>query len=222
MIAAVFKIVHEKRPLPQNLLFSLLILVFFMLSLAGGSRGEVIVCLFTIVAILSRSLKSFLLGSVCLGFVVIAMNLLIGDFERFEMFPTVWRLLYLIETSNLGSRDELLMQSLSLLVENPRCAIVGCGINYFQEYYSYDFGKYPHNWAAEFVVSFGLILFIAVIALAATFIIRNYNRVFEQRKILDDLVAILLRSCSQKRKHFGTSPTLWQLFTSLVFRKRAR
>ena len=82
----------------------------------------------------------------------------------FKLIPSIDELLIvrrfakLFETGIFGSRDILLGQSIDLLKEQTVCSVIGCGFNYFQVYYDYNFGLYPHNIFAELLITFGIFL----------------------------------------------------------------
>ncbi|WP_286908296.1 hypothetical protein [Roseovarius sp.] len=55
-----------------------------------------------------------------------------------------------------GLRDQLLAESMGLLGDKSICLALGCGFSYFQHYYGYAYGLYPHNQLVELVIVFGL------------------------------------------------------------------
>ena len=63
------------------------------------------------------------------------------------------------------------------LIASDSNLITGNGFNYFQHYYGYDFGLYPHNLLIEIVISFGVIgVILSAGSLAGFFLsTRNMN-----------------------------------------------
>lgn len=78
---------------------------------------------------------------------------------------------------NLGGRDVLAAQSTDLLAENPVCLAVGCGFGFFQRYYGYEYGMYPHNVLLESAIVWGVpavvLVFAAVVVGVAVSLKRN-------------------------------------------------
>jgi hypothetical protein len=68
-----------------------------------------------------------------------------------------------LDESNLGMRDILFYQSIELVSNEIPCMLIGCGLNYFQNYYGHEFGMYPHNYLSESIISFGLFITIGMI-----------------------------------------------------------
>src|SRR5690606_22950653 len=63
-------------------------------------------------------------------------------------------------------RDVLLGQAFYLLANEPQCLLIGCGIGYFQDYWNYPLGMYPHNLFLESIISFGAVLTLLALSLA--------------------------------------------------------
>jgi hypothetical protein len=84
---------------------------------------------------------------------------------------------YLLFEGDLSSRDSLFGQVLDLLANQPSCILFGCGPGFFQRYYGYDFGYYPHNSIAEASVIYGLPLLIVGLAFAAHGFVKYYKKV---------------------------------------------
>jgi hypothetical protein len=53
-------------------------------------------------------------------------------------------------------RDILFSQSIDLLQTEARCTFFGCGFAFFQHYFEYDYGSYPHNSILEATITWGL------------------------------------------------------------------
>ena len=88
----------------------------------------------------------------------LAFWLSLNLFKSLDEFLIVKRFLFLFNTGTLGVREILLSQSIDLLKEQTVCSVIGCGFNYFQVYYDYNFGMYPHNIFAELLITFGIFL----------------------------------------------------------------
>lgn len=129
------------------------VLLFLMLSMLGGGRGESLAALGVVVLLFARKI-----------WLAVVLMSLVGLFYYFGVdlikglesdFLFIKRFLVLFE-GNLSSRDFLLWQGYELLREKPQCLLIGCGFGYFQKYYQYGFEYYPHNVLVESVISFGL------------------------------------------------------------------
>jgi len=68
---------------------------------------------------------------------------------------------------DLGSRDVLFYQAIDLLFDNTGCMVFGCGFEFFQKYYGYESGMYPHNVLVEFIVVYGFPFFFVFFAFVA-------------------------------------------------------
>lgn len=108
------------------------------------------------------------------------MIILIGNinFEDLLVFRRFEKFLF---DGYLGLRDELIYLSLNLLYNEPKCLVLGCGFNFFQDYYGFNYGMYPHNVIIEFVITYGL--FISIIIFSLVFIGLK-NIIFSKTKIL--------------------------------------
>jgi len=184
VVATVFKISNEKISIQYKIFLALLAFVFFILSLSGGARGEVLSCLVVVIILASRKVTHLIFGLLSVIGLFIGMNAIIGDLETWTQLPTIWRLLWAYEHSNWGGRDTAAVQALLLLAENPSCLFFGCGLLHYQDYYGYEFGGYPHNWVIEFVISFGAIIFILLSLSIFTFVFRNYKNFSINEKFL--------------------------------------
>lgn len=155
-----------------RLLYVLLAVLFLLFCLLGGARGE---SLFALVLVMGVALHAFglralapvLLVALC-AYILVDDWLWLDDFVVFRRYSVT-----LAETvgdglaaggigidadRKWGGRRVLLEQSLSLLRDVPTCLVTGCGFGYFQSYYGYPTGLYPHNEVIEAVIVYGLIL----------------------------------------------------------------
>lgn len=145
-------------------LFWLFVSLFFLvLTVFGGARGDLLVALVVIFAVEIRkpSLFRFVVAGAVLT-VGIAYVIQQGLWQDILVFN---RFLYLFETGTLGERDRLVWDSFALMADEPICIVIGCGYNYFQLYYGYEFGLYPHNVFMELIITYGLIVTLPLIVM---------------------------------------------------------
>lgn len=139
---AVFKI---------KLILYLFASIFMFLSFLGGARGDsvfafVLICIYLVYKYHVRFIILMIFISAMMYFTVNSW-LFLEDFVIFER---------LADRGDYGMRDILLNQVYDLLILEPRCIFIGCGFGYFQTFYGYEAGLYPHNFIAESLVIFGL------------------------------------------------------------------
>jgi len=137
-------------------------LIMLASSIIGGGRGDVIASVFMV--------------SVCLvlhyprSVIVLAPIFLVGGMFYVGLDGILGELVIVDRLLNLehsfGLRDVLAQESINLLFSDPKCLLVGGGFGYFQDYYGYDYGKYPHNFLLESLITFGLPLTILMMGLA--------------------------------------------------------
>jgi hypothetical protein len=139
-------------------------LIFFLFfAMQGGSRGETFFGLLILLyMLLSNIKKNFIKVSVLVFFFMIVLtgNINFEDYlvaRRFEVFFD--------NNSDFGLRDVLINLSLNILYNEPKCLILGCGFSFFQDYYGFDYGMYPHNIILEFIISYGLPISIVIFSL---------------------------------------------------------
>jgi hypothetical protein len=132
-------------------------LLYLFISFLGGARGEFIVALLIINLILFKFLS---IGQIIL-YLFFLSGLVVGNlfYEIFDFgdFIIMQRFAATLFENNFGYRDILFRQSLELMSDRWDCILIGCGFNFFQTYYSYDLGMYPHNSFLELIITFGLI-----------------------------------------------------------------
>ena len=140
-------------------------LVSLYLTFIGGGRGEILACLLMVFYLLTFSKKRFLQSIMVSGVVVTGVSYALVTLDLESLFDSFVFLQRFSELSldNVSSRDVLLFESLHLLYENSHCLVFGCGFGFFQSYFSYDIGLHPHNSIMEFIITFGLIIFIMVV-----------------------------------------------------------
>jgi hypothetical protein len=157
--------------------FYLAALIFFLFfGFQASSRGEIFFGLIILLCMLFCNIKkNFITLLILLLFLIIlSSNINYEDlivFKRFEI------LFY----NDLGLRDVLINLSLNLLYNEPKCLILGCGFSFFQDYYGFNYGMYPHNVILEFIITYGLLMSIVIFSLV---FIGLKNIIFSKSKIL--------------------------------------
>lgn len=142
-----------------------LALFSFFLSFLGGARGDFAAALLVgILVIISFGAG----GWIVLILLSFSAFLFLSTFlESYTQdFLLLQRFLIAFENQNLGQRDILALQSFFILTEDARCAFFGCGFTYFQFYYNYSPGLYPHNYLLEFLITWGVPLTIFIFTTA--------------------------------------------------------
>ncbi|MCI2397790.1 hypothetical protein [Aliiroseovarius subalbicans] len=146
--------------------------VFFSLSMLGGARGDFLAGIIALAFFVLRNPRFqnivVIGGAALLALVYVFQS---GIWEDIVVFK---RLLVLAD-GNFGQRDILADQAISLLREQPVCLALGCGFNFFQSYWGFEYGLYPHNAFLEAVVTFGLpvgggLVLLSLLGLAISFL----------------------------------------------------
>jgi hypothetical protein len=136
--------------------------LFIVLCVIAGGRGEILIAGTLLVLALGLSRIYLLVAILCI-FAVATFDSFAGymssEFAVFDRFAYLG--------TSLGMRDILLMNSIDLLTSEPRCAAFGCGFSYFEHYHGYPPGLYPHNFVAEFIITFGVPAFILLCVLGS-------------------------------------------------------
>lgn len=129
-------------------------LIFLVLSLIGGARGDSVfavvvafTCLYFRYGI--RMFIPILIAYLILLISIDDVGLLVEDF-------LILQRLMELGVDELGYRDRLLIMSIELIAENPRCLVIGCGFSFFQLYHGVELGWHPHNFIAELIIVYGL------------------------------------------------------------------
>jgi len=219
VIACVFKISRDKLSAGYKAGIIAVALCLWILSLASGGRGEVIACAVTVFIILCRSWKTFIAVLIMLAMLLYGVDVLLHDAGTLSKFPVIWRFLDAYEAASWGERDLLWSNAWSLLGQNPSCILFGCGLNFFQEYYHFEFGIYPHNWIIEFIISFGVLLLIAVAVLVGVYIARNYKNFNVNERFLVFL-SVFFFMISLKSLSLLGNPLLYGAVFSVLFSVR--
>ena len=157
--------------------FSILNLFLFLscliISVLGAARGD-----FVAVAILIF-LISFMKDpkkTIFFSFLFLLLLILTIDFNELAESLLIIERFSQLGGGNLGMRDVFFANSAELILYSSNI-FLGNGFNYFQIFYGYDYGSYPHNILLELVISFGLIgLMISILSLIGfIFNLRNLN-----------------------------------------------
>jgi len=128
---------------------------FSMLSFIGGARGDFMFFVFTILLMgLSRGWRPKLNLIIFCFLALFLANYLIHTYG--DDLVAIRRMQVTLIGGDLGMRDILLGESIQLLAENPRCLILGCGYVFFQNYFDYSYGLYPHNIVVESLITWGI------------------------------------------------------------------
>lgn len=142
--------------------FIILSAALIMLSLLGGARGDGIIAVLLVFSfILLKSPKY----TVILVFSAIIFWNSFSEYLNADNFMIIARIMAL--ENNFGQRDILFQQAVILLADNPGCLLTGCGFGYFQTYFGYEPGLYPHNIALEALITWGLPITFFLIYLVA-------------------------------------------------------
>lgn len=136
----------------KRLVFGLMVLFFLALSLLGGARGD---SFFAVISVLVYFTVVYGLRVIWpLILVAAAFMLLVSNASFMNDLVLVQRMQS--AAGGYGQRDVLLFQVGSLLIARVDCLLLGCGFGFFQHYFNYPPGLYPHNILAELIVISGL------------------------------------------------------------------
>lgn len=163
----------------------ILMILFLFLSFLGGARGESVGALIVVYFIL---FKNFRVSAILIPFLLFYIGkYYLDDALLLDNFVVMNRLLAL-GSDNLGQRDMLLAQSFDLLDVNFHCLFHGCGFAFFQKFYGYEVGMYPHNFLAEALITFGL----PITLMMSIFVMHGVFRYYKFNGKVDFLILILL------------------------------
>lgn len=164
-VVAAFCVACEWKSLPTRALGVGLCLVFLFLSFMGGGRGEAIIAAIFILMILMKSRLGVAgVGLAAIGAFLLLLPNLAGTYEDLLFVRRLARLF----DGDLSSRDVLFQLAVSLLRDQFSCLAVGCGVGFFQQHYGFNFALHPHNFVLEFLIVFGLPVFLVVVGLVVT------------------------------------------------------
>lgn len=174
-LSAASLIVVQDNRVKRNAL-TLLMFLFILLSLLGGARGDSVFAL--LIALSYLIYRSGFKQNLKLLIVIIIILIGLSNTVDFNDILVFQRLESL--SGGFGSREILFSQSIELLYDNAGCIMHGCGFGFFQSYFGYDIGLYPHNFIVELIIVFGLPLTVImlVICIKGFFVFfKEYGRV---------------------------------------------
>lgn len=128
----------------------------------SGGRGDFIA--FIIIIITINFMRSWWHALVIATSLAIASFAVLGILINLS-YDTIAaeRFLVLYREFGSGARASLLLDAVNLLYNDWSCLVVGCGFTYFQYYYDYNYGFYPHNILIESFIVWGVPLTLLII-----------------------------------------------------------
>jgi hypothetical protein len=147
---------------------------FLFFAFQAGARGETFFGLLILLCMLLGNIKKNFRVIIFFFLIILIGNINFEDLLVFRRFKAFF-------DGNFGYRDVLMNLSLNLLYNEPKCLILGCGFNFFQDYNGFDYGMYPHNVILEFIITYGLLISIVIFSLV---FIGLKNIIFSKSKIL--------------------------------------
>lgn len=158
IICLIFLNYHIKLNLNKSNFYILFSILFFMVCLIGGARGELIALVFCIVLYLANLKSSALIIFFLIS--VAAISVLPQNIQ--DQFIVLDRLSNLGADETLGGRRELFSNSLLLIENNKICLLFGCGLQFFQDFWGYRITQYPHNYILDLIISYGVVVTLAI------------------------------------------------------------
>ncbi len=173
-VVAAFCVAYKWKRLSGKALGLGLCLVFLSLSLMGGGRGEAIIATVLVLILLMKSR----IGTIWIALVVMLVGLFLLPklVESYDDLLFLRRFARLFE-GDLSSRDTLLEMAVGLLRDQFSCLAMGCGVGFFQKYYGFNFALHPHNFVLEFLIVFGLPVFLVFVGLVVTGFVIYFKQV---------------------------------------------
>lgn len=152
MIAVIATIAYQKKKVGLiKLPLIFFAIIFFILGVMGGGRGELLAGVVVVFVALHKKQNYVNNLSSLLFFLILILFLKISNVGE-NFFSRMNVLL----DGDFSSRDMLAMNVIELISVNLSCINIGCGPGYFQNYFGFDFGLYPHNSILESIIVFGL------------------------------------------------------------------
>jgi hypothetical protein len=149
-------------------------LLYLSISFLGGARGELIIALLIINLILFKFLS---MGQIILYLIflsaLIAGNLFY-EINIFSNYVFTSRFIKIFNYQDFGLRDIFIINGFTLLSDRWDCLLIGCGFNFFQIYYGYDFEFYPHNILIELLITNGFLIAMPLILLSVLGCVLGY------------------------------------------------
>lgn len=195
--------------LKSRIFFGISAFVFLALSALGGARGDSVAALFVValcVVFYGSGRGRLLVALMVFCFTVILFSFI--DYTDFALFNRFMAL-----DGGIGSREMLYRDALRLIGERPDCAYFGCGFGFFQKYYGYAAGNYPHNFILESVIVFGIPL---TLTLAVLLFVGLFNELKSEISSNGLFVLVLIFALFVQLKS-GTILTAWLLMGGVIY-----
>jgi hypothetical protein len=145
--------------------FIIIAMLYFYFSFLSGGRGGIIVGFVIINLILFKFLSVAQIILYLFSFSGLLAGILFYEIIDLSNLIALDRFKLIFNHADFGYRDVLLRQSFELLSDRLVCVLIGCGFNFFQVYYGYDAGMYPHNIFLELIITFGFLIAVPLILL---------------------------------------------------------
>jgi len=148
--------------LRRPLLWGTLSLLFILLSILGGARGDSMAAVIVVMLALTNRPSGRFVAFVGIALAFAAWFLFGEWIEDLVLFARLGQL-----SDGLGVREQIWSNAISLLFIGPENFFFGCGFGCFQQYFGYPTGWHPHNFFLELAITIGfplsaLLLFLAV------------------------------------------------------------
>lgn len=177
---------------------------FLILSILGGSRGDILAGAIALPMFLMRRPNATNIALVTTGiFIIFILFIESGSGSEFAVFNRFLQL-----TDGDYSMRDILFSQVYTLILSESCVILGCGFNYFQVFYNYVFGLYPHNVFLETILTFGVLFGLSTVLLAIYGVIILYIKIGNNPIFYILLVDLISLQKSSSLIDFTALPTL--------------
>ena len=184
-----FGLFYGSKNVFLRLLLLIMTLIFMVLCLAGGGRGEVLALFasfFSIALVQKRYLQ------VGVGIFLSILLIIIFFEELSEIFFVIGRFERIVSDGS-NVRLDLYYSSIQMLIDNPQCLIFGCGFGYYETFSEVGAGRYPHNILLDFLLSIGIVFsFIFFYFYIKTLSILRKNILFKSSQTINSIIFGLL------------------------------
>lgn len=197
------------RRITEKTAYGMCAFLFLLLSALGGARGD------SAAAALVVACCVFFCGSresrVLIVAILFALGLVVSSLVDFSDFTIVSRFAAL--DGGLGAREAFYLDALRLIGAEAKCAYIGCGFGFFQEYYGYSAGSYPHNFLLEMSIVFGVPITFLVLCVALLGLLRDAFSNDSENGVF----ALLVTFSFLVQLKSGTVLSAWWLMGGLIF-----
>lgn len=204
-VLATVALLGNRQSLTKKSLLILSVLVFIILSVLGGGRGEIIILILVcFVWFLLRSPLTAMPILLSVGLVV--AGILFQFQEDIVLLSRFERLI--LDQDNI--RLDLWRDAFDLILNSPNCLLFGCGSGYFELMTKQE--RYPHNLFIEYLISAGLfpsIIFAVLLSLIFYQIVKMRKLPSEQ--VFIPLAFIFVFGLGMKSTTFNTNFLFWLL-----------